>query len=345
MLSPVAFDACAPTVRPRWLLLATALSLVGGCSTEQDSTTGAKETDSSSSAGSSEGGSDSTTRTTTPRSSASTDEVSSGTSRSESATEVAPSPSTSVPLDSSIAPEVSATSERLDSTEVHASSATTEPSTTTDVSSEVVSSEVSSSPVTATSVGSSGETSGGSSAPLTGQELYLATGCNGCHGDDAQGTALGPELRHPMDSHFEEIVANGPGTHVLEAYVGQSTMPAYGGTLSKSERDLIRDWLQSFPNPTTGAALFADYCAHCHGDDGLGGAKVSDGPPIVLSAYATPYHSAPFTHLDRAGEIAYVRAGHTGVAASDRRAYMPAFSTTVLSDNELNLLLDWVPQN
>lgn len=188
------------------------------------------------------------------------------------------------------------------------------------------------------------------STPPTGAELYVINSCNACHGDQGQGTVLGPEIQHPMADHFEEIVANGTGTHVLDTYQGQSAMIAYGNILSKPERDSIRDWLAAFPQPTTGAALFADYCAHCHGDDARGGAKVSDGPPIVVEAYATAYHSAPFINLDRNGEIAYVRAGHTQenstpIEPAERRGYMPAFPSSVISDQELTLILDWVPQN
>jgi mono/diheme cytochrome c family protein len=118
--------------------------------------------------------------------------------------------------------------------------------------------------------------------------------------------------------------------------------PTNAQTLPDAELIAIREWLKDFPQPTTGAALFADYCAHCHGDDARGGGTATNG---VVTAYATAYHSAPFCRQSGAGEAgftSYVKSGN-GEPPSERRKYMPGFAGT-LTDSEIALLWEFTPK-
>lgn len=165
-------------------------------------------------------------------------------------------------------------------------------------------------------------------------------GCAVCHGSSGAGLPpLGPEIQHPTRELFDFLVRNGE-PHQLAAYA--APMPGFPDTLvSSTDLDSIFDWLQAMPQPTTGQALFADYCSYCHGSDGRGG--------VVGVAYASAYHSAPFRRKGAAFRD-YVRAGHlvddkgAPVPVSNRHAYMPAFGPALLSDAELTLIENWLPQ-
>jgi mono/diheme cytochrome c family protein len=165
-------------------------------------------------------------------------------------------------------------------------------------------------------------------------------GCATCHGDTGAGLPrLGPDIQHPTRDLFDFLVRNGEA-HQVTAYA--APMPAFADTLvSSGDLDSIFAWLRAMPQPTTGGALFADYCSYCHGSDGRGGA--------VGVAYASAYHSAPFRR--KGVEFRdYVRKGHVVddkgalVPVSERHAYMPAFGPELLSDAELTLIENWLPK-
>lgn len=165
-------------------------------------------------------------------------------------------------------------------------------------------------------------------------------GCATCHGNTGTGLPrLGPDIQHPTRELFDFLVRNGEA-HQVTAYA--APMPAFADTLvSSADLDSIFAWLQAMPQPTTGSALFADYCSYCHGSDGRGGA--------VGVAYASAYHSAPFRR--KGVEFRdYVRKGHVvddkgaPVPVSERHAYMPAFGPELLSDAELTLIENWLPK-
>jgi mono/diheme cytochrome c family protein len=86
----------------------------------------------------------------------------------------------------------------------------------------------------------------------------------------------------------------------------------------------IFDFLDSQPQPTTGEGLYNDYCAACHGPDGLGG--LTDRP-ILDEAAKT---------------IENVRSGHHPGEFSNRHNHMPAQTADELSDAELGLITDYV---
>lgn len=196
----------------------------------------------------------------------------------------------------------------------------------------------SSAPIGGASNGGSVSGAGGASW----MDVFMAApgGCAACHGNTGAGLPrLGPDIQHPTRALFDFLVRNGEA-HQVNAYA--APMPAFADTLvSSADLDSIFAWLQAMPQPTTGGALFADYCSYCHGSDGRGG--------VVGVAYASAYHSAPFRR--KGVEFRdYVRKGHVvddkgaSVPVSERHAYMPAFGAELLSDAELTLIENWLPQ-
>jgi len=162
--------------------------------------------------------------------------------------------------------------------------------------------------------------------------------CAICHGDQGEGIAtLGPEILHPPREQAIWLVRNGDAEpHHL--YVGPM-IAVPPEAISDAWLAEILDWLWEPPNPATGAELFADYCAYCHGEDGRGGAD----------EYVSAYHSAPFTRRVGQAFIDYVRVGHVmddsgaAVGPDERHAYMPPFPAEVLSDAELMSIEAWLP--
>ncbi|MCB9547458.1 MAG: cytochrome c [Myxococcales bacterium] len=146
--------------------------------------------------------------------------------------------------------------------------------------------------------------------------------CAACHGANGAGTDLGYELRHPVRDYAEWVVRNGrdmPGE--LPA-----TMLAYGpDQVSDEELTAIFDWLDDFNQPATGTGLYLDYCANCHGRDGRGG--VVGVTMVGRTASSIRRH---------------VRGGEGGRNYPLRRLYMPAFGADVISDAELELIIDHV---
>ncbi len=116
------------------------------------------------------------------------------------------------------------------------------------------------------------------------------------------------------------VVRNGrPGT----GFPGPM-LPFATNKLSDAELKLIWDYLDQPPQPTTGQALYHDYCANCHGADGKGGPT---GRGIT-------------------GELAklksQVRSGAGLGQIGTRKNYMPAFPTSRLSDADVNLIYTYV---
>jgi mono/diheme cytochrome c family protein len=165
-------------------------------------------------------------------------------------------------------------------------------------------------------------TSGPPAPDVDGEEFFLSV-CAPCHGPEGEGTALGYALQHPVRGYSTWVVRNGrpPGNPELPG----SVMAAYApSTVSDGTLEGVWDYLDSFPQPTTGEGLFLDYCRNCHGVDALGGAT---GVNITEQ-------SAPDI-FDK------VREGES-VDYSMRSLYMPAFDATRLSDAEVQLVIDHI---
>jgi len=94
--------------------------------------------------------------------------------------------------------------------------------------------------------------------------------------------------------------------------------------ISDAVLESIWDWLDEPPQPTTGEALYHDYCANCHGADGEGGPTIQ---PIKNELHELEEQVRDGSHP---GEF------------TQRREYMPAFSTTRLTDAEVDLIYDYV---
>ena len=163
-----------------------------------------------------------------------------------------------------------------------------------------------------------GDESGGSD--LTGEELYLAM-CSGCHGAEGEGTMLGYELQHHDPEHFKWVVRNGRPGEEFES----SVMLAYDETmLSDAVLDEMLVYLDSFPQPTTSDGLYADYCGNCHGADGSGGTVDKD---ITDKGFDDTEEK--------------VREGIGLDAPGERAFYMPMFDAERLTDDELQLIVDF----
>jgi mono/diheme cytochrome c family protein len=168
----------------------------------------------------------------------------------------------------------------------------------------------------AAGAGASGAAGGG---PADGAALYTAN-CLACHGAQGIGGKLGPELQHPVRDWSTWVVRNGlPG-----AAFPAPMLPIPTKELSDAQLILIWDYLAQPPQPTTGQALYVDYCANCHGADGKGGPTAR--PIINELANVKPQ----------------VRKGSKLGQFQQRRDYMPAFTSAQLSDAEVNAIYTYV---
>jgi len=169
--------------------------------------------------------------------------------------------------------------------------------------------------------GSSGAAQGGSggAAPLDGKGLYEAN-CKSCHAEQGAGGLLAPEIVHPVRDYSTWVVRNG---RAQTAFPKQ--MDKWGtDKLSDAQLMLIFDYLDLPPQPTTGQALYDDYCASCHGENGKGGPTMRDITNEVGKV------------------LTQVRSGKNVGKFAMRRDYMPAFPAADISDAELMLIRDYV---
>jgi mono/diheme cytochrome c family protein len=172
-----------------------------------------------------------------------------------------------------------------------------------------------------TGAGESGEEE--TEAPaVSGEELFKSI-CAPCHGFEGEGTALAYELRHPHRGHATWVIRNGrPGPEFPD-----TAMAAYSpDVVSDVQLEEIFDYLDSFPQPTTGEDLYLDYCRNCHGADPRTGGVVDKNP------------------LDEPADsvLEEVRDGSGGNDYGNRHEYMPAFSSARLSDAEVQAIVDWM---
>jgi mono/diheme cytochrome c family protein len=160
---------------------------------------------------------------------------------------------------------------------------------------------------------------GGGAVATDGKALYDLN-CKSCHGEQGVGSPLAPETQHPVRDYATWVTRNGRATTTYA-----KPMEKWGmDKLSDAQLNLIWDYLDQPPQPTTGQALFNDYCANCHGADGKGG-------PVTRPL---------------AGEgknvLKLVREGKSVGQYSMRHDSMPKFSTMRITDPELNLILAYV---
>lgn len=155
---------------------------------------------------------------------------------------------------------------------------------------------------------------------LTGQE-YFSRVCAGCHGKAGEGTQRGPEIRNPVAGYAKYVVRAGrPG---LPWYT--DLMPKYDvDSLSDRQLDEIVAWLRSATKPSDGAGLYNRFCANCHGKDARGG-------PVDKKI------------VDETGDfLEKVREGEGGTKYSKRTGYMPSWSTTEITNAEVQKMVGYV---
>lgn len=168
------------------------------------------------------------------------------------------------------------------------------------------------------------ESSTGGGAGLSGEEFFLSV-CAACHGNEGEGTMLGYEVQHPVRDYSTWVVRNGRPAGNPET--PGSVMARYApDLLDDATLEEIWDYLDTFPQPTTGEALYADYCANCHGVDALGGVTGVDirEPGALLEIFQK------------------VREGENVGAYASRGSAMPRFDESRISDAEIQLIADYV---
>jgi mono/diheme cytochrome c family protein len=159
-----------------------------------------------------------------------------------------------------------------------------------------------------------------------GGSATFASMCGTCHGPKGEGVpALGPEIQHPVRDFSTWVVRNGRRGH--PDFANSVMMPYTTAVLSDAALNAFFDELSApaIPKPTTGAALYTDYCANCHGATGVGG---------------TAAHNAKGQPLSKA--LMMVRSGHSLTQFSSRNTYMPKWSATELSDAEVGLIVTYL---
>jgi len=166
--------------------------------------------------------------------------------------------------------------------------------------------------------GGSGGSAGG--APIDPGAALFAMHCVMCHGEQGTGTLLAPGIQHPIREYFTWVVRNGrPMTTYMKPMEKWGT-----DKLSDADLTLIWDYLDKPPQPTTGAALFADYCANCHGADAKSGVAMHNLANEV----------AKINEMVRMG-------AHPGMY-EERNEFMPVFTQQRLSDADLKLIHDYI---
>jgi mono/diheme cytochrome c family protein len=159
----------------------------------------------------------------------------------------------------------------------------------------------------------------GGAVPTDGHGLYDLN-CKLCHGELGGGSVLAPEIAHPVREYSTWVVRNGRAVTTF-----MKPMEKFGtDKLSDQQLNLIWDYLDTPPQPTTGQALFLDYCANCHGKDATGG-------PVMRNI---------INETQNINKL--VRNGKSIGQYQMRHDSMPSFSTMRISDAELQMIYDYV---
>ena len=152
--------------------------------------------------------------------------------------------------------------------------------------------------------------------PTDGPGIYRAV-CASCHGSNGDGTADGPGILNPVRGFASYVVRKGRGLEMTEMNYPEAMPSHTTEALTDAQLGLVLDFLSAAPHPTEGDKLYARFCGNCHGVAATGG-RVGKGIT---------------DETDEAREK--VREGHHLSDYSDRKEYMPKWSETELTNDEL----------
>ena len=169
--------------------------------------------------------------------------------------------------------------------------------------------------------------------------------CLGCHELDGQGGAIGPSLttvgQRRSAGYIRAMIEDPQGT-VPGSTMPRTRMPDATRELviallsSKARRGDPPHAKSSLPAPpATGAALYARWCAACHGATGMG-----DGPNAKRLPVRPRAHADAARMHTRSDDALYDTIAGGG-AVMGMSARMPAFGAT-LSDRELRALVSYL---
>ncbi len=165
--------------------------------------------------------------------------------------------------------------------------------------------------------------------PTPAPAAWTSGGCITCHGNNGEGSVIGPEIRHVPTNYANAIVRNGrllPSgmPSAMVKFPDAASTPAQLG-ITSADLTAVLAWLQGQPKPATGVALYRDFCGNCHGP------KVPSGGAVPISV--TGRMKTQITQKVRIGE---------GMDPGMRNGYMPAEDMAALSDTELGLIQDYL---
>ena len=156
--------------------------------------------------------------------------------------------------------------------------------------------------------------------------------CVRCHGERGRGdgvmaAAIQEQFKSPVADLASDVVARARTPEEWYNVVAngrlQNGMPGFAGSLDIDQRwDVIAyAWsLAASPQQVErGKAVYAEQCAHCHGNSGKGDGKDAEGNLSDLSAFATLANVAPGM-WDQAMASGHVPSFAGTVSEADRRA-------------------------
>jgi mono/diheme cytochrome c family protein len=172
---------------------------------------------------------------------------------------------------------------------------------------------------------------GADAAPnaMAAPAAWAASTCSTCHGANAEGTVIAPEIRHTPATYAKWVVRNGQKfmgmATSMVAFPATSADPTKMPAISDADLDAVVNWLATMPKPTTGPSLYKDFCGNCHGPMNPTGGNI----PISIQGEL-------ITEVNQK-----VRMGE-GSDPSMRNLYMPPHTATELTDAELGLIEQYI---
>ena len=158
-------------------------------------------------------------------------------------------------------------------------------------------------------------------ASLSGREYYDRI-CASCHGLEGEGSLRGPEIRNPVTGYATYVTREGrPGIPWFTR-----EMPKYDtDSLSDQQLTEIITWLRSATKPYDGRSLYNRFCSTCHGKDARGG-PVGES---ILNEDADEFREK-------------VREGEGGNNYSRRNKYMPSWTSSEITNEEISQMAAYV---